>query len=251
MDFIIDFYKNYHNEILLIGSIFVIFGAELLFYKLFAKSGLYVFTAIATIAANIEVLIFIKAFGLDMTLGNVLFAATFLCTDIISEIYGKREARKAVTIGIITNIAFVIFAQWWLLYTASNKETMDAMHAIFDQVPRVMFASLVVYIVVQYLDVYLYHIWWKLTDKLFGNHKKFLWFRNNASTLISQFINTVLFNVFAFAGTVSKGELLSFIFVGYIIFVATSLADTPFVYLARKISEKGKFVMVSDPEAKN
>ena len=239
------------NELLLIGSIFLIFGAELAFFKLFAKSGLYVFTAIATIAANIEVLIFIRAFGLDMTLGNVLFAATFLCTDIISEVYGARDARKAVTIGIITNITFVIFAQWWLLYTATNKDTMGAMHTIFDQVPRVMFASLIVYIVVQYLDVFLYHKWWKLTDKKFGNHRKYLWFRNNASTLISQFINTVLFNVAAFYGTVSKGELLSFIFVGYIIFVATSLADTPFVYLARKIHDKGKFVMVSDPNANN
>ncbi len=240
------------NELLLIGSIFLIFGAELAFYKLFAKSGLYVFTAIATIAANIEVLIFIKAFGLDMTLGNVLFAATFLCTDIISEVYGAREARKAVTIGIITNITFVIFAQYWLLYTPSKIDTvMPHMHGVFDQVPRIMIASLVVYIIVQYLDVFLYHKWWKLTDKKFGNHRKYLWFRNNASTLVSQFLNTVLFNVFAFYGTVSTGELMSFIFVGYIIFVVTSLADTPFVYIARKISEKGKFVMVSDPDARN
>ena len=240
------------NELLLIGSIFVIFGAELIFYKLFAKSGLYVFTAIATISANIEVLIFIKAFGLDMTLGNVLFAATFLCTDIISEVYGAREARKAVTIGIITNITFVIFAQYWLLYTPSKIDTvMPHMHGVFDQVPRIMIASLVVYIIVQYLDVFLYHKWWKFTDKKFGNHKKYLWFRNNASTLVSQFLNTVLFNVFAFYGTVSTKELMSFIFVGYIIFVATSLADTPFVYLARRISEKGKFVMVSDPNANN
>ena len=240
------------NELLLIGSIFVIFGAELAFYKLFAKSGLYVFTAIATISANIEVLIFIKAFGLDMTLGNVLFAATFLCTDIISEVYGAREARKAVTIGIITNITFVIFAQYWLLYTPSKIDTvMPHMHGVFDQVPRIMIASLVVYIIVQYLDVFLYHKWWKFTDKKFGNHKKYLWFRNNASTLVSQFLNTVLFNVFAFYGTVSTKELMSFIFVGYIIFVATSLADTPFVYLARRISEKGKFVMVSDPNANN
>ena len=240
------------NELLLIGSVILIFGAEIAFYKLFAKSGLYVFTAIATIAANIEVLIFIKAFGLDMTLGNVLFAATFLCTDIISEVYGAREARKAVTIGIITNITFMIFAQYWLLYIPSKIDTvMPHMHGVFDQVPRIMIASLIVYIIVQYLDVYLYHAWWKLTDKLFGNHKKYLWFRNNASTLISQFLNTVLFNVFAFYGTVSKGELLSFIFVGYIIFVVTSLADTPFVYLARKIHDKGKFVMVSDPDANN
>ena len=86
------------NEILLVASLFVIYGCVLLAYRLFGKSGLYCFTAIATITANIEVLIMVKAFGMEQTLGNILFASTFLVTDIISEIEGKKAAKKAVNI---------------------------------------------------------------------------------------------------------------------------------------------------------
>ena len=78
------------NEVLLVLSIFIIYGSVIAFFKLFGKQGLYCFTVLATIAANIEVLIVIVAFGMEMTLGNVLFASTFLVTDIISELYGKK-----------------------------------------------------------------------------------------------------------------------------------------------------------------
>ena len=87
------------NEILLVASLFVIYGCVLLAYRLFGKSGLYCFTAIATITANIEVLIMVKAFGMEQTLGNILFASTFLVTDIISEIEGKKRPRKRSTLG--------------------------------------------------------------------------------------------------------------------------------------------------------
>ena len=66
------------NELLLIGSILVIYGSLLIMFRIFGKQGLYCFTVLATIAANIEVLIVVRAFGMTMTLGNVLFASTFL-----------------------------------------------------------------------------------------------------------------------------------------------------------------------------
>ena len=69
-------------------------------YKFLGKTGLYCWTVIATIAANIEVLIVVDAFGMEMTLGNILFASTFLVTDILSEKEGKKESQKAVIIGI-------------------------------------------------------------------------------------------------------------------------------------------------------
>ena len=96
------------NEILLVLSIFIIYGSVIVMYKLFGKQGLFCFTSIATIAANIEVLIMVKAFGMVMTLGNVLFASTFLITDIVSEVYGKKDAKRAVHIGITTSIVFII-----------------------------------------------------------------------------------------------------------------------------------------------
>ena len=72
------------NEFLLIGSLFVIFGGLLLFYRLFGIIGIYCWSIFATIAANIEVLLVVDAFGMEQTLGNVIFASTFLATDILS-----------------------------------------------------------------------------------------------------------------------------------------------------------------------
>ena len=232
------------NEILLILSILVIYGSLLVFYKLYGKNGLFCFTCIATISANIEVLIFVYAFGMEMTLGNVLFASTFLVTDIISEVYGKKEAKKAVNYGIATSVVFIIFSQYWLLYSPVewNNETFDAMKIIFSGTARSMIASLIVYAIVQKFDVWAYHKWWDLTKKWNSDSKKYLWIRNNGSTLISQLLNSILFNVGAFYGTegVDTKTLLSFIFAGYAIFIITSIADTPFIYLARKIKPIGE-----------
>ena len=69
--------------------------------------------------------------------------------------------------------------------------------------------------------------------------RRFLWLRNNGSTLISQLLNTVLFNVGAFAGTYDAATLVAICAVGYVIYVVTSLLDTPFIYAARKMKEHG------------
>ena len=222
-------------------SIIIIYGSELLFFKLFGKYGLYCFTSIATIAANIEVLIVIKAFGMEMTLGNVLFASTFLVTDIISELYGKKEAKRAVNLGIATSVVFIVLSQWWLLYTPADKDfAMPAMNTIFSNTPRLMLVSMIVYAIVQRFDVWAYHKWWELTEKRFGNRDRFLWLRNNGSTLISQLLNNLLFTFGAFLGVHDMKTLISIVISSYGIFIVTSLADTPFVYMARKIHEKDK-----------
>lgn len=105
------------NELLLIVSLVLIYTCVVLFYRFLGKSGLYCWTVLATIAANIEVLIVVDAFGMEQTLGNILFASTFLVTDILSETEGKRAANKAVLIGILTSGVFVLISQSWLLYT--------------------------------------------------------------------------------------------------------------------------------------
>lgn len=227
------------NEILLVCSILIIYGTELLFFKLFGKQGLYCFTVLATIAANIEVLIVVNAFGMEMTLGNVLFASTFLVTDIISELYGKKDAQKAVNIGIVTSLAFIILSQWWLLYTPAQSDfAMESMKVIFSNTPRTMIVSMVVYAVVQKFDVWAYHMWWKFTEKKCGDSQKYLWVRNNGSTLISQFLNDVLFTFAAFGGIHSLGTIWNIVISSYVIYIVTSLADTPFIYVARKIKAK-------------
>lgn len=227
------------NEILLIASLVVLYGAVLLWFRLFGRSGLMAFTVFATIAANIEVLILVDAFGMEMTLGNILFATTFLVTDILSEIAGKKEAKKAVWAGIMANVLFILVSQSWLLYRpAASDWAQEPMRAIFTNTPRMMLASLAVYIIAQVFDVWMYHVWWKFTERKTGDRHAMLWLRNNGSTLISQLLNAVAFTLFAFYGTFDMPTLLSIAMSTYVIFIFTSVLDTPFVYAARRIHEK-------------
>lgn len=230
------------NELLLILSLFFLFGAVLIFYRLFGKLGLYVWTVIATISANIEVLILVDAFGLEQTLGNVLFATTFLVTDILSENHSKKEANAAVNIGIATSIVFILISQSWMLYTPSvNDIARPAIETIFSNTPRLMLASLIVYAICQKFDVWAYHKWWAFTSKRCGDSHRFLWLRNNGSTLISQLLNAVLYTIGAFWGLYDVPVLISIMLSSYIIFIVTSLADTPVIYLARKMKGSLEF----------
>ncbi len=110
------------NELLVIGSIIFIYGSVLIFYRLFGKSGLYCWTVFATLTANIEVLLLVDAFGIEQTLGNILFASTFIVTDILSETEGKRAANKAVLLGVVVSSVFILLTQSWLLYTPSEND---------------------------------------------------------------------------------------------------------------------------------
>ncbi len=229
------------NEMLLMMSLALIFGSTLVAYRIFGKTGLYIMTAISTIVSNIECLILIDAFAIEQTLGNVFFASTFLITDILSENHSEKDANKAVFIGVFTNIFFILISQSWLLYTpAQNDWVMPSISVVFSNTPRMMISSLVIYAVSQLIDVKLYHMWWRFTNKKFGDNQKFLWLRNNGSTLISQLINTVLFTLLAFYGTYDFSTLLSIMLSSYLVFFVTSLIDTPIVYLARKMKNSHK-----------
>ena len=229
------------NEILLIGSLIFIYGMALLGYKLFGKTGLYCISAAATILANIEVLIMIKAFGAEQTLGNVLFAVTFLITDILSECEGKKAADKAVYTSFFASIFFLVLSQSWLHYVPSESDwASPAIRTIFSNTPRMIIASLAVYGISQLFNVWLYHKIWDMTSKKSGNRKSFLWLRNNGSTLVSQLINTFLFTLFAFYGTYGLSQIISIFISSYVIYIFTSLLDTPVVYLARRVSDKRK-----------
>lgn len=228
------------NELMLIISIICIYSAVVLFYRFFGRTGLYMWTVLATIAANIEVLILVDAFGMEQTLGNILFASTFLVTDILSETEGRRHANTAVKIGITTSIVFIFISQSWFLYEPNaNDWAMPAIQSVFSNTPRLMLVSIGVYGIVQIFDVAAYHLIWKRTEKLFDDGRKGLWIRNNGSTLMSQLLNTVLFNVGAFAGLYDFSTLVNICLSSYVIYIVTSLLDTPAVYFARRLSEKG------------
>ena len=226
------------NEILLIVNLVVVYSMTLLFYKLCGKKGLLCWNIIATIAANIEVMILVKAFGLEQTLGNILFASTFLTTDILSENYSKKDATMAVKTGIMASLAFIVISRFWLWFIPSENDVISSsIVTVFENTPRVMFAGFFVYAIVQNFDVWLYHKLWDVTSKKSGNKKSFLWLRNNLATMTSQLINAILFNVIAFWGIYDIKTLINIIISTYVIYIITSLADTPIVYIARKIKK--------------
>lgn len=228
-----------NNEWLLLISLVGIYSTVLIFYYFFDLLGLYCWTVLATIAANIEVMILVTAFGLEQTLGNILFASTFLVTDIISEVAGHKKAKEAVNIGIATSATFILVSQSWLLYTPNSGDLLfPHMQAVFSNTPRIMLSGLLVYALVQRFDVWAYYKWWKFTEKRCGNIHQYLWLRNNASTLVSQLLNAILFTFAAFWGTYDLATLLNITMTSYLIFIVTSLADTPAVYLARFMKER-------------
>ena len=229
----------FQNELVTLASVFAFFGGLVAFFRLFGKTGIFAWTVICTIAANIEVLILVHAFGLDTTLGNVIFASSFLATDIMSEVYGRDEANRCVKIGIAANITFILISQSWFLYVPAEGDTMsEPIRTVFANTPRVMLASLFAYAVCELYDVWAYHFIWRVTERRSGNRRAFLWLRNNGSTLVSQLINVVVFNLLAFAGVYPAHTIVEILVFGYATFFVTSLLDTPFLYWARHIADK-------------
>ncbi|MBQ3687809.1 MAG: queuosine precursor transporter, partial [Treponema sp.] len=134
-------------------------------------------------------------------------------------------------------LSFILLSFMWVRYTPAEGDWASPfVQGLFSNTPRMLLSSLIAYVISEAIDVWLYHAWWKLMERRTGSHTKMLWFRNNFSTLISQFVNIVLFNFGAFLGIYSFSELLAITASCYVIYVATSLLDTPFIYLARKLA---------------
>lgn len=227
------------NEVLFIISIFLYFGGFLMFYYLFGKKGLLIWNCVALIMANIEVIILIDAFGLTMTLGNVCFASSFLVTDLLCEKYTRKDANMTVLTGFLVTIVFVLITQFWLLYTpAESDKVMPHFIGIFTNTPRVILAGIIVYLIVQLLDIKLYYYWWEVTKKFNKDASRYMWVRNNLSTIIAQFFNAALFNIIAFYGIFSNQDLINVIISTFIIYVIMALLDTPFLYISRRVKPK-------------
>lgn len=219
------------NELLFFATIIISFLGVILSFRLWGRSGLFAWIAFATIIANMEVSKCVDIFGLPMTLGNVLYGSTFLCTDIISELYSGTESRRAVRMGFFALISFVLLTQLSLAFRPNEYDQVsDAMHTLLSGTPRICLASLASYFVSNTLDTYLYD--W------IGKHTSRIWIKNNGSTLTSQLIDSILFTELAFAGTFPQKVVVELIVTTYIAKGIVAVCDTPFVYWATKISAR-------------
>lgn len=223
------------NELLWFLFALVNFALIAIVYKLFGKTGLFAWIAMGTILANIQVVknidFTVAGITLAATLGNIMYGTLFLVTDALNEKYGLKEARKAVYLGFFSLLSTVIIMQMALLFTPNTIDfSQGALETIFNFMPQVALASLVAYIISQTFDVYLFQ---RIKSKL--PDTKYLWIRNNGSTVVSQLIDTAIFVPLAFIGQLPIEVIMDIFITTYIIKVLVAFLDTPFVYLIKRM----------------
>lgn len=224
------------NEMLWLAMAVLDFGLVLLLYRLYGRLGLFLWVPIATILANIQVLKVIELFGMTATLGNVAYGSLFLATDILSENHSKRDAHTAVGIGFISLLAMMAIMGLALGFAPAADDFAHAhLRALFGFMPRVVAGSLLAYVVSQHHDVWSYHFWRRLLPAT-----RHLWVRNNFSTLVSQAIDTLIFTTVAFAGVFEARVFWSIVLTTYLLKALVALLDTPCMYLAKWLFDKGK-----------
>lgn len=160
--------------------------------------------------------------------GILPYPVTFLVTDILSEVYGKRRANLVVVTGFIASV-FVLGVLWLGdQFPAIPQSPVDdaSYRLVFQNAWRVIAASMTAYVAAQLVDVQLFHFWKGLTR---GRH---LWLRNNASTITSQLLDTTLVVSVLFVGVKPAGEIGALIVDGWLFKALCALIDTPLIYAA-------------------
>ena len=215
------------------GFAFIIVNLIMLlgFYKLFGKTGLFVWIAVASIIANIQVNKSIALIGLTATLGNSVYGSIFLATDILNEKYGAKEANRSVIFGFASSIVMLVTMSLSLLFIPSvNDYAQDSLVTLFNPAVRIVLGSLVAYLVAQFLDIKLFNL---IKKKLPSD--KFIWVRNNVSTILSQSVDTIIFVTIAFLFVYNTPILIQIYISTFVFKVIIALIDTPFLYIAKKI----------------
>ena len=212
---------------------------------------------------------FVQLGPMSLAIGVLPYPLTFLCTDLISELYGRARANFLVTLGVLLN-GFIITTLWiankmpsvaeqnqapWQVIQlaeaitlpsgASVEGSVELFTLIYATTSGAVLASMMAYLAAQYCDVYMFHFWKKLTK---GKH---LWLRNNGSTIVSQGVDsfmviTVTFGAQFLIGSISAGAMLVLMAHNYLFKLCVALADTPFFYLG--VYHLKRYLEISDSE---
>ncbi len=156
------------------------------------------------LVANIIAVKLVSIGGLVVPAGVIAYPLTFLFTDVIAELYGRRIASRVVWVGFGASILMValVFGSR-LLPPAPFWTDQPAYESVLGMVPRIVLASMIAYLISQHHDVFAFHFWRQKTKA------RFLWLRNNASTMVSQALDTGVFITIAFWGVVPTGILVN------------------------------------------
>ena len=254
---IINLISNQNTEVVWFIMLLLCFISILVFLRLFGYVGLYVYSAIAIIAANIQVLKqanfnFFSSINekiipfyepSPIALGTILFASTFLCTDILSEYYGKEKARKNVLIGFCSFFLMTILMLVTIGIQPAEDEwvsmVQESLAILFTPMTSIFVASMIAYLISQYFDI------WFFSYLKTVSSNKLLWLRNNVSTAVSSLIDNTIFSIFAWIilnpnPFPLSNVVMTFILGVYLLRVFIAILDTPFIYLARYFIPKEK-----------
>lgn len=215
--------------------------------RFFGLPGLYVYTAVGVIVANITVLKVVQFsfYPNPMALGTVVFSSLFLASDIMNERYGKKAALKSVGLGFFAYFVTMVLMGLSLLYGASSSVTFDsAVSFLIMPAPSLFLASLVSYFCSQYMDVFLYDLIHSKTGP------KLLWLRSFISTLVAVFIDNTIFSLLAWSLLTLSPLPLSDIFWTYILGatvlrVVVSLGNVAFMYASAFLNRNNNPHVVS------
>lgn len=204
--------------------------------RLYGSTGLMVYSSLAVVVANLQVqkATTFQFFHEPIALGTVVFSSIFIVSSILTEYYGKAQARKAVWISFTGMILVSLF----MLVTVGFKpacgfsEAHQAMCILFLPVPALIAASLIAYAIGQFNDIWIFAALSRLTAG------KFLWFRSFIATLIGAFLDNLIFSILAWMVFAPhplpwKTVLFTYVLGTYILRVFIALVSIPFVYLAR------------------
>lgn len=189
----------------------------------------------ATLASNIMAAKMTTVAGISFPAGVFAFPISFLVTDVINEVWGKKEAGYTVKLGFAASIAFTLFTMLAVWLPAADFWPLQGEFAtILAAVPRITIAGLTAFIFSQNTDLWIF-------DRLKVLHKgKHLWIRNNVSTTTAQLVDSLIFIVIAFYGTMPIEALFAMVFSQWAIKLVLATLDTPFVYWGVKWAKKGE-----------
>ncbi len=216
------------------------FISILIFLRLFGYIGIFIYSSLAVIAGNIQVLKTVDFFYSPepVALGTILFASTFLCTDILSEYYGKEKAKMNVLIGFCAFLFMTLLMVITLGFKpSSNDWIQDSLSNVFTPMTRFFIASMIAYLISQYFDVWFFSYLKKITSE------KYLWFRNNLSTVVSSLVDNTIFSLFAWILLNPEpinlyNVIMIYILGTYFLRIFIAFLDTPFIYFAKFFIKK-------------
>ena len=172
---------------------------------------------------------FFGLYTFEISVGILPYPITFLITDIISEVYGKKKANQVVTMGIFASFfsLLIVIISNEVPATSWSPVNNVLFSKVFGATAVAVFASMMAYLFAQFIDIQIFHFWKQVTK---GKH---LWLRNNFSTFTSQFIDTftVLLLLCSF-GKIDWALFGGLLVSGFLFKILIAVLDTPFLYLS-------------------